>query len=418
MRYVYIEVYGCAVALGEALALKNILKKKGFEIVEKPEVADVAIIVTCTVRTDSELKMIKAFERLRKKVKRIIIAGCLPSAQPGLVKVKMKDALMLPLGTYDKVVDAIRGRILKREYREWIEDVEIYDGKLVIPIADGCLNNCTFCITKKARQKLISIGIEKIVEIIKRHISKVYEVWLTAPDLAVYGKDRGYTLIDLLDRVIAVVPEGKMIRLGMMSPDSFLAIEDDLLPLMKDVRIYKFLHLPLQSASDKVLKLMRRRYSYDEYREMVKRIRKVLLDPTIATDILVGFPGEEEEDFEMTIKALEELAFERVHLAQYTPRPRTLGALMKQIPDPIKKKRSKKAMKVIEKIGRSVHKRYVGGSFKALVNEYDASHQTYIGRLHNYTPVVVDGINGRGWYIIKVKSFTFYDLRAKVISDV
>lgn len=418
MKRVYMEVYGCAVALGEALALERVLKRDGFEIVRKPEEADVAILITCTVRTDSELRMIKAYERLSKKVRKVVVAGCLPSAQPGLVKTKMRGAVMLPLGTYDKVVEAIRGTSLKREYRDWIEDIEVYDGKLIIPVADGCLNNCTFCITKKARQRLVSMRIEKVLEIVKKHVEKVSEIWLTAPDLAAYGVDRGYTLVDLLDKLLMIVPEGKMIRLGMMSPDTFLKIEDDLLNLLKDVRVYKFLHLPLQSASDKVLKLMRRRYSYEEYREMVKRIRKVLLDPTIATDILVGFPGEEDEDFEMTLKALEELAFERVHLAQYTPRPRTLGALMKQVPDPIKKERSRRAMKVVERVGKEVHKRYVGGTFKVLVNEFDSKHSTYVGRLHNYIPVIVKNAEGRGWYEIEVTQYTFYDLRGNVLSTI
>ncbi len=416
MKSVYMEIYGCAVALGEAMALKKVLKRAGFKIVNNPKEADIAIIVTCTVRTDSELKMIKAYERLKREVNKVVVAGCLPSAQPGLVKLRMREAMILPLGSYDKIIDLLSGRKVEREFRDWISDLEVYDGKLVIPVADGCLNNCAFCITKRARPKLVSMSISKVKEIVARYIGKVYEIWLTAPDIAVYGFDKGYTLVDLIDELLKVVPEDKRIRIGMMSPDSYMKIEDDILVRMKDPRIYKFLHLPLQSGSDKVLKLMRRRYTYDEYRSIVIRARRFLMDPTIATDILVGFPGESDEDFRKTLDAIRELAFERVHVAQYTPRPRTIGALMKQVPDPIKKERSKEVMKLVEELGMRVHERYVGGKFKVLVSELDKKHNTHVGRLHNYTPVIIKEKIDKGWHWVEITGVTFYDLRARLLS--
>jgi tRNA A37 methylthiotransferase MiaB len=211
------------------------------------------------------------------------------------------------------------------------------------------------------------------------------------------------------------LPDDVRIRVGMMSPDTFMNIMDRLIDVMRDHRVFKFFHLPMQSASDKVLKLMGRKYTFDEFKRIVERVRREFLDPTVATDVLVGFPGEEEEDFELTLKALKELAFERVHLAAYTPRPLTLGARMKQVREDVKGRRVKRAMKVIEEVGKAVHERYLGGTFEAFVDEYDEKHATYVARLHNYIPVIIKENVRLGETIrVRVEDATFYDLRGSL----
>ncbi len=411
---VYYEVYGCAVMMGEAKRTLKELEEKGFELVKEPKEADVSLIFTCTVRSETEQRMLSRIRDLRKHTK-VVVTGCLASAQPGLIKMNFPDVAIVSNQNMHKIHLVLEGRakyLLKGERpRDWLKGPS-YGGILIVPVADGCLGSCTFCITKIARPKLHSQKPEAILEFIRKGIRKgAYEIWLTAPDVAVYGKDIGTDLPDLLEKLLKFLPENIRVRVGMMSPDTFEEIADRLIDVMRDHRIYKFFHLPLQSASDKVLKLMGRRYSYEEYKTIVNKVRRTFLDPTIATDIMVGFPGESDEDFEMTLKALKEMAFERVHLAAFTPRPLTVAARMRQVREHVKSRRVKEAMKVIEEVGLEVHKRYVGGIFKAFVSEYDQKHETYVARLHNYIPIILEKGELGKEVEVKIKEATFYDLR-------
>ncbi|UXD21668.1 2-methylthioadenine synthetase [Ignicoccus pacificus DSM 13166] len=417
MRVRY-EIYGCAVMKGEALNALEELRRKGVEVSE--EGGDVAIIFTCTVRSETEQRMLSRIERLREEHQRVIVTGCLASAQPGLIKKMFPDVSIVSNGQMHKLYDAVIGKemyLLGYERpRDWLREPpkgEI----LVVPVADGCLGNCTFCITKAARPILRSQSPSSIIDYIKKGIEKgAKEIWLTAPDLAAYGRDIGITLVDLLDKVLRTIPEDVKIRIGMMNPDTFEEIMDELMELMSDKRVYKFFHLPLQSGSNRMLKLMGRKYTYEQYREIVEKVRRKFVDPTIATDILIGFPGEEEEDFQLTLKAIREMAFERVHMAAYTPRPLTIGARMRQVREDVKSKRVKIAYSLMMKVGEEVHKRYLGGIFKARVSEFDEKYSTFVARLHNYVPVVLKGNLKIGEEArVKITDYTFYDLRGEVI---
>ena len=411
---VYYEIYGCAVMMGEAKKTLKELEEKGYEFVNEPKRADVSVIFTCTVRNETEQRMLSRIKELRRYGK-VVVTGCLASAQPGLIKMNFPDVSIVSNQNMHKLHLALEGKekyLLRGERpRDWLKN-NAYGGTLIVPIADGCLGSCTFCITKVARPKLHSQSPEAIVEFVKKGVRRgAYEIWLTAPDVAAYGRDIGTDLPDLLEKILKFLPEDVRVRVGMMSPDTFEDIADRLMDVMRDHRVYKFFHLPLQSASDKVLKLMGRKYTYEEYKALVEKVRRVFVDPTIATDIMVGFPGEGEEDFEKTLKAIRELAFERVHLAAFTPRPLTIAARMKQVREDVKSKRVKEAMKVIEEVGLEVHKRYVGGSFKAFISEYDTKHSTYVARLHNYIPVILREGKLGDEVIVKIKEATFYDLR-------
>ncbi|NPA84775.1 MAG: tRNA (N(6)-L-threonylcarbamoyladenosine(37)-C(2))-methylthiotransferase [Crenarchaeota archaeon] len=415
---VYYETYGCAVMLGESLRALEDLKERGHVLVRSPEEAEVSVIFTCTVRSETEQRMLSRIGEL-KKMGRVVVAGCLASAQPGLVKLLHPEASLVSNSALHELYKAVEGKakyLLKGERpRDWFSDRPPAGFAVAVPIADGCLNSCTFCITKAARPKLRSQRPEALIEYVVKAVRRgAKEVWLTAPDVAAYGRDIGTDVADLLEKLLNRLPDDVMIRVGMMSPDTFADVADKMIDVMRDERVFKFFHLPLQSASDGVLRRMGRRYTYSEYAELVRKVRKAFSDPTVATDILVGFPGETEEDFEATLKALEELAFERVHLAAYTPRPLTLGARMKQVREDVKSERVKRAMRVVERVGLEVHKRYLGGTFKAFVDELDRKHGTYVARLHNYVPVVLKGKFELGsWEWVKVEGATFYDLRGR-----
>ncbi|AEM38781.1 RNA modification enzyme, MiaB family [Pyrolobus fumarii 1A] len=425
---VYIETYGCALNHADSAIMSSVLASRGYTIVDSIEDADVIIINTCTVRLDTEQRMVKRIKEVWRKYgksKRIVIAGCLAKAQPYLVKRVAPGAVLVSPGNVHRIYLAVESGTellvedpLERKRlppRPWKHGVVAE-----VVIQEGCLSDCAFCITKFARRYLRSQPIEEIVDYVKKLVEAgVVEIRLTGQDTATYGVDiYGKRMLPkLLEEIASVVesPDGckAYVRVGMMSPDQALPFWDELLDIMSHPCIFKFLHIPVQSGDDRVLRVMRREYTVDEYRRMVYEARSKLPGVTIATDIIVGHPGEDEEAFENTVRLVEELLFERVHLAQYTPRPRTLAARLPQVPDPVKKERSRRLQRVIEDVGYRVHASYVGANALLVVTE-EGSEGTLVARTHNYMQVILPpGSANLGSTIeAKIVGATWYDLRA------
>lgn len=426
-RRVYIETYGCSLNHADTALMKTVLVRRGYELVNDLDKADVVIVNTCTVRLDTEERMKKRLKRLQKMVadKRLVVAGCLAAAQPFLVKKVAPNAVLVSPQNVHMVHMAVEeGCDLLGEPKTpktvFVPDagIALRGGYAEVPIVDGCLGNCSFCITKLARRHVDSRPMEKIVEYVASLVRRgVVEIRLTGQDTAVYGIDLvGRRLLPELLQRITEIPGNFMVRIGMMSPDQLLPILDEVVEAIKHPKIYKFLHIPVQSGSNKVLKVMNRRYSVEDIYEIVKTVRSKVPGVTIATDIIVGHPGEEEEDFEATLEMVKNLRFERVHVAQYTPRPRTLAAVLEQVPDPVKKIRSKKLMALIERIGYEEHNRYVGTRARALIIGL-GERGGYEARLYNYIPVVLTKTPPctRCWADIEITSSTWYDVRGVVI---
>ncbi|QIW23378.1 tRNA (N(6)-L-threonylcarbamoyladenosine(37)-C(2))-methylthiotransferase [Sulfolobus sp. S-194] len=415
---VYIETYGCALNKGDSYIMMTLLKDRGHDIVGSYNQADVIVLNTCAVRLETEERMKQRIKELKKIGKKLIIAGCLVSSQPALVMSLAPESSIVGAQSIDKIVEAVESNkreIFLEESKELITP-RIFEGKIsIIPIADGCAGDCNFCITKLARKKLRSYPPRNIVNAVKEAIQKgAVEIELTAQDTAAYGLDINYNLVELLKEILEI--EGNyMIRIGMMTPELAIKQIDKILEIMKDKRVYKFLHLPVQSGDNKVLKLMNRKYTVDEYRELVKEIRNKIPLVNITTDIIIGHPGEDEEAFLNTINLIKEIKFERIHLAMYSIRPNTRSASMPQVPDPIKKERMKIANEVYEEVAYSVHSEYLGSNALVLTTELGRKG-SIIGRTINYIPVVVKDYDKLGdWINVKITEASFFDLRGKFI---
>ncbi len=404
------------------------LRRKGAEVVESIEDADVVIVNTCIVREETEQRMIHRIKTLHELCmrtgKKLIVAGCIVSARPYLVSRIAPQASMVAPQCAEMIWEAVssNGRVvlLSKERRTCI--LPDYREGLVatIPIADGCIGDCSFCVVKLARRRLKSYPKEKIIEAVKKHVeSGAVEVRLCAQDTASYGLDRGKRELPELVTGIAETVEGDyMIRIGMMNPDTLEPILDEIVEVLRNPRVYKFLHIPVQSGDDRVLKIMNRRYTVDQYRSIVKELRRKVPSIAIATDIIVGHPGEDEEAFENTIALVRDLMFDRVHVAMYTPRPRTVAAGLEQVPLPVRSARTKKMMKVVEEVCLKVAKDYLGSRCKALVVERGHSG-TVVARLPNYYPVIVKAapeILGKR-VAVEIVDATFYDLRGAVLEN-
>ena len=416
---VYIETYGCALNKGDSYIMMTLLKDRGHEITENYSDADVIILNTCTVRLETEERMKQRIKELRKLGKKLIIAGCLASAEPALVMSLAPESSIVGAQSVDKIVDAVESKERKifLEYSKELITPKVFEGKIaIIPIADGCAGDCNFCITKIARPKLRSYPPRSIVNAVKEAVSKgAVEIELTGQDTAAYGLDINLKLSDLIREILDKVEGDYMLRIGMMTPDQAMRDIDNIIEVLKDRRVYKFLHLPVQSGDDRVLKLMNRKYTVDEYRQLVKEIRQKIPIVNITTDIIIGHPGEDEEAFNNTLELIKELKFERIHMAMYSIRPNTKSALMPQVPDPVKKERMRIANKVYEDVAYSVHSEYLNSTALVLTTER-GKKSSIIGRTINYIPVVIRNYDKLGdWVNVKITEASFFDLKGQVI---
>lgn len=429
---VYIETYGCALNKSdEALMVESILRE-GHVLVNSIEDADTIIINTCIVRLDTEYHMVKRIRELYEVAsrtgKKLVVAGCMAKAEPYTVlKIAPEASLVSPQNS------ALIAEVLKTRGKVILIDglrerdrigIHVEDRIAPIPIQEGCLSNCSFCITKHARRVLVSHSIDAVVKAVERAVRNgAVEIQLTGMDLGTYGLDLYKTrkLPELVKEVSRRVSGEYMVRIGMINPEHLRYILDDLIDAINESsRIYRFLHIPLQSGSNKVLSVMRRNYSVEEYIEIVNEIKSRIPGVSIATDIIVGHPMEDDEDFNETLKVIRELEFERVHLAGYSIRPLTYSASLPQLPTRVKKERVLRALQVIEEVGLKIRLKYIGKEVECFTTEHS---NTWICRLENYIPVVVTGKGGDPaldygrWIRVLVDDATFFDLRGRFLES-
>jgi MiaB-like tRNA modifying enzyme len=426
---VYIETYGCALNKSDEALMKRVLVDRGHVIVDEASNADVIIVNTCTVRLETEYKMVKRISELYKysseKGKKLIVAGCLAKAQPFKVTEIAPSASLVSPQEADRIHIAVESKskvyLLDGLRRRGVIGVYLTGRIAPIPIQEGCIGDCSFCIVKHARRVLVSHPVESIRAAVREAVETgAVEIELTGMDLGVYGVDlyKSRKLPELINEV-AEVDGSFMVRVGMLNPEHLRFILDGLIESLKHPRVYKFLHIPLQSGSNRILRLMKRNYSVEEYMEYVEEIKRKIPNISIATDIIVGFPTESDEDFQATLDVIRKLRFERVHLAGYSIRPRTLAASLPQLPTQTKKTRVLQAMKIVEEVGLEEKMKYVGTTQNCFATE---RNRGWVCRLENYIPVVILGnddekIDYGKWVKVHVKAATFYDLRGTALSS-
>jgi len=396
MKKFYLETFGCKFNKADSALIKKILERAKFQEASEKE-AHFVILNTCGVVEKTERKIIKRALQLKKKGKKIIFAGCLPLISPKICK-EIADGIVGPTNILNlkKVIkNVLRGKKSFSLKQKPIDKAKLRCFAIpkdtctaIVPISEGCLSACVYCATKLARGNLRSFDKKEILKNIKLALSLgAKEIQLTSQDLAIYGKDRGkWELLDLLREILKIKANFK-IRLGMMNPFFAKKIFKKLLLLMEDEKFYRFLHLPLQSGDDFVLKTMNRNYKVKDFLKLVKDFRKKFKNSLLATDVIVGFPTESERAFQETIKIIKRIKPEILHIFRYSKREGTKASKLKDFPDRIKKERSRILTKVWFKICKEKNKKFLGKNFNALITE--KRENSFLARLNSYKAVIL-----------------------------
>ena len=335
---IFVKTFGCTFNKRDSEIIKGVLSTNQFEIVDSEEKADIIVVNSCGVKDQTQSKIIFYIESLNKPV---YLGGCLPKILD-LKNIKNVKGVF-DTNTINNLPNQINGEIKELFSSKKLNKLELpvqQDSKdtLIIQISEGCLGDCNYCATKFARGKLKSYSISDIVNAIKGF--KGTRVNLTSQDTGCYGYDIDTNLANLLKEMVKL--EGDFIvRVGMMNPEHILKFLPDFVEIFKDKRFMRFLHIPIQSGSNKILKEMNRKYTLEQFKELVNALRKDIPDIHIATDIIIGYPTETEEDFLETKKFLEEMNFEVLNLSKYTARPGTYSKKnLKPLKSEIVKERS------------------------------------------------------------------------------
>jgi MiaB-like tRNA modifying enzyme len=419
---VYIETYGCSANRNDSEIMINLLKNSNLEITNKISNADLLIINTCIVKQATKSRMIERIRFLSSFNKPLIVAGCFPKVEKERIKKINPKASLIGPNSIDKIVEVAKETLKGKS-------IEILDGNAnkaklpsyrfnpiieIVQIASGCLSSCSFCVSRIARGFLRSYRISDIKEKIENAVKRgAKEIWITSQDNSAYGRDIGVTLIDLLESILEI--EGNFwIRIGMMNPLHFKKIEvEKLAEIFKNEKIFKFLHLPVQSGSNKVLKDMKRGYTVEEFLDWVRIFRKKVKKITISTDIIVGFPTETEKDFEETILLLKKLKPDVVNLSKFSLHPQTEAAKFKQLSSKVIDERSKTLSKIIRELLEKKNRKWKNWKGIALVDE--VVKNGYIARNIYYKPIFLKNAKFGNFVKVKIKETFANFLEGEII---
>lgn len=399
----WIEGYGCSANFSDMEMIAGQLINNGFDIAKNPDESNINLIVTCSVKDATEHRMIHQIKKLSKDNKPLVIAGCLPSADRKLAeKINPYASLMGP-NSINKTIEIVKSTLMGEKSisikNSFIEKINIPKIKInpvisIVEIGSGCLSECSFCQTKLAKGKIQSYRIGNIINQIKNDLnSGSKEIWLTSTDNGCYGLDINTNLVELLKKCIEMDDDNDYkIRVGMMNPMYLRNMIDDLLYLYtKNNKLFKFIHIPVQSGSERILRKMKRGHTAKTFKQIVRKFRERIPDITIATDIITGFPGETDEDFELTVKMLTELEPDIINSSKYSPRPGTEAANLKRIDQRIITKRSETLHAVTKNITKRRNSKWINWKGSILIDEIDNGKLK--GRNQYYKSIILKEYN-------------------------
>jgi MiaB-like tRNA modifying enzyme len=392
-RY-HIETYGCTSNRGESQQIERALRDGGHRPADSPAEADVAILNTCTVVEKTERNMLDRAQELDEQTPAdLVITGCMALAQGEEFEQAGVDAEILH---WDRVPEHVRNG----ECPTPSADTDpIVDGVVgILPIARGCMSDCSYCITKRATGKIDSPPVEENVRKARALVhAGATELRITGQDTGVYGWDDGErTLHVLLERICEEIDGDFRVRVGMANPKGVHGIREELAEVFAEQeKLYNFLHIPVQSGSNDVLADMRRQHTVSEYVEVVETFDEYLDEWTLSTDFIVGFPTETERDYERSLALLRETRPEKINVTRFSKRPGTDAAEMKGLGGQTKKDRSSELVELKMDVVGEAYESMVGTEREVLLVE-DGTEDSLVGYDRAYRQVAVPGAESAG----------------------
>jgi threonylcarbamoyladenosine tRNA methylthiotransferase MtaB len=402
-----VRVLGCKVNAYEAQQIRHGLELSGFRPAAEGESADVVVVHTCAVTSTAVKKSRQTVRRLQKANPgaRVVVTGCAASENL-LASLRDVHARIGPregwLTEFKDEVGDLAGEVQWDAENLAIDTFHAHS-RAFLKVQDGCDIGCTFCIVPKLRRAPRDKPLPQIAEEAKRLADSGHkEIVICGVSVGLYGRDSGGPNLAQVLRRVAEVPGVERIRLSSLHPGE---LTDELLDVWAaSPRILPHLHLPLQSGSDRILAAMKRNYTSSEFRAAVDRAREALDNPAFNTDVITGFPGESEEDFEESVALSKEVGFSRMHVFPYSPRPHTRAVRLKGHIDPgVARERTRRLSQVAATLQSRFHDQFQGSKAQVLVEDWNPASSTYRGYTERYISVQFEGAAGLRGEIVEVR---------------
>lgn len=421
-----IYTLGCKVNTYESEYITDVLRKNNYQISSFDDICDIYIVNTCTVTNTSDIKSRKIIRQARRRNKDalIIALGCFTQANP---KLDMEEVDIL-LGNKDKskILDYINDYFKEKKKINNVYDydklsnnfedmyIENFESRTraFVKIQDGCENFCSYCIIPFVRGKCRSKDFDKVISEVASLVNNgFYEVVLTGIHTGNYGVDINTNLCNLLKEMVKI----KGLKRIRISSIEITELNDEILEVIKDNDIIvNHLHIPIQAASDKVLKIMNRKYDLNYFKDKIKYIKAIKKDISITTDIIVGHPGEDDETFNRSIEDIKEIGFSKLHVFPYSKRDGTKAADMEQIDEKIKKDRAKVLLQLSRQQEINYMNKFLNKEVEVLIEINKDGYS--IGHTTNYLQVRINELIPHNTFVkVKITNIDYPYCIGKII---
>jgi len=412
---VFVKSYGCSANLADSEIIIGCLNEAGFKQANSIMEADIVIYNTCAVKGPTENRVISALKKIPKN-KKIIVSGCLPLINFNRLKREISFDGAIGPAPGKKIVNFVQ-RVINGEHVVELDNNFDSKPKLslpkiksnhlisIIPINYGCLGSCSYCCVVFARGKLRSYSIKEIKDRVKKDLKNgVKEFWLTSQDAGCYGEDLDTNIVELLES-LTKIKRDFYLRIGMMNPNRVLPKLKPLITIFQNPKVFKFLHVPVQSGDNKILEKMQRFYTTQQFKNIIKTFRSSIPKITIATDVICGFPSESIQAFEKTLNLINDVKPDIVNISKFFARPKTKAKQMLSYSVDLKEinRRSKKTALLSKKISFERNKLWTNWSGEILIDEKGKIPNSWIGRNYAYKPIVVKSSKSLLGRKIKIK---------------
>ena len=425
MTKIYFQTHGCSTNFSETEVMQGLLKEAGFELVAQPEEADILIINICTVK--GEETALRGIRKLKENFpdKKLVVAGCISREIIDPIREITEDAPLINTHSIKGIVGLVE-ELLNDNIIEMLtksDEIKINLPKVrrnsiigIVPILSGCNNECSYCSVRLIKGRLFSYPVENVVDDVKECLKdECKEIWITSMDNAAYGLEKGKSKLPGLMKEVLAINKSFFVRIGMMNPGDLKPILNEMIEIYKNPKVFKFLHIPVQSGDDEILKLMNRKYKIEDFKEIVRMFRREVPNISVSTDIIAGFPTETEGQFKDSLELIKDIKPEVLNISMYRDRPRTRAAQMEQLSPGVSKDRTRLLTDIFGNISRMNNEKWIDWQGNILIDEI-GKEDSFIGRNISYKPVIVRGDFKLGDIVkVKVNKATAFDLRADLV---